>query len=64
MKHGKDSGFVEITLRDDRASKNPVIRRTLSATSNSSEWTINRKHALEKEVSQLLVHLALASVGV
>lgn len=54
MKHGKDSGFVEITLCDDEASKHPVIRRTLTATSNSSEWTINRRPAQEKEVRSLV----------
>lgn len=50
VKHGKESGFVEITLYDDHAPKHPIIRRTLNATSNSSEWTINRKSALEKDV--------------
>ncbi len=53
VKHGKDSGFVEITLYDDKAPTHPVIRRSLSATSNSSEWTINRRSEQEKNVCEL-----------
>ena len=53
MKHGKESGFVEITLFDDKAKggRHPVIRRSLSASSSASEWTINRRTVLEKDVS-------------
>lgn len=50
VKHGKETGFVEITLCDHKASTHPVIRRTISASSNSSEWTINRRSVQEKEV--------------
>lgn len=51
MKHGKNSGFVEITLYDDRVRSHPVIRRTMYISSNSSEWTINRGKAKEGDVS-------------
>lgn len=57
VKHGKDSGFVEITLYDDKAPTHPVIRRSLSATSNSSEWTINRRSEQEKNVKKLVESL-------
>jgi len=50
VKHGCVMGFVEITLFDDRASKNPVIRRTMTSENNSSKWTINRVTVAEKEV--------------
>ncbi len=50
VKHGCNTGFVEITLCDDQASRHPVIRRTLSAESNSSKWTINRMSVNEKDV--------------
>lgn len=51
MKHGEESGFVEITLFDDKSTKHPVIRRTLFANDNSSEWTINGGTARGKDVS-------------
>lgn len=54
VKHGKDAGFVEITLFDDKAPKHPTIRRAFSATSNSSHWTVNRRTVKAEEVKKLV----------
>ncbi len=51
VKHGKETGFVEITLHDERLRTNPVIRRTLVAGHNRSTWTINRVEKREADVS-------------
>jgi hypothetical protein len=51
VKHNTEQGFVEIHLYEPRAKgRNPVIRRVLSATTNTSTFYLNGKVAMQKEV--------------
>lgn len=49
VKHGKEEGYVELQLHNDRG-RNPVIKRMMKMKDNSSTWLLNGKQVLLKEV--------------
>ena len=51
VKHNTEEGFVEIRLYELRdKGRSPVIKRVLSATTNSSTYFLNGKLVPQKEV--------------
>ncbi|OMH86116.1 Structural maintenance of chromosomes protein 5 [Zancudomyces culisetae] len=57
VKHGCDKGWVEITLKGPGKDKVTVIRRTISASSNSSSYTINGGLATFSKVVEITKRL-------
>ncbi|KAF9458464.1 P-loop containing nucleoside triphosphate hydrolase protein [Collybia nuda] len=57
VKIGTNSGHIEIELKASKSKPNIVIRRTLSATSKSSTFTLNGNAASGKEVSSKIAEL-------
>jgi len=57
VKHGKESGYIEIELKGAKGQKNLVIRRNLSAKSRGSTLTLNGKSCTGKEISTRMAKL-------
>jgi hypothetical protein len=57
VKHGKESGYIEIELKGAKGQKNLVIRRNLSAKSKSSTLTLNGKSCTGKEITNRMAKL-------
>ncbi|GLB34268.1 putative P-loop containing nucleoside triphosphate hydrolase protein [Lyophyllum shimeji] len=57
VKNNTDSGYIEIELKGRKGEGNLVIRRTLSATSKSSSFTLNGRSASGKEIANKMAEL-------
>ncbi|KAG1752385.1 P-loop containing nucleoside triphosphate hydrolase protein [Suillus paluster] len=57
VKHGKDSGYIEIELKGAKGQKNLVIRRNLNAKSKGSTLTLNGQSCTGKEISARMAKL-------
>lgn len=57
VKHGKESGYIEIELKGAKGQKNLVIRRNLSAKSKSSTLTLNGQSCTGKEITNRMAKL-------
>ncbi|KAG6812148.1 hypothetical protein H0H92_004147 [Tricholoma furcatifolium] len=57
VKIGKASGHIEIELKGRKGRGNLVIRRTLSATSKHSSFTLNGQPATGKEINARMAEL-------
>ncbi|KAJ7760373.1 hypothetical protein B0H16DRAFT_1719878 [Mycena metata] len=57
VKIGADTGFIEIELKSPPGQPNLVIRRSLSATSRSSSFTLNGKPATGAEINAKVAKL-------
>ncbi|PPQ70577.1 hypothetical protein CVT24_000055 [Panaeolus cyanescens] len=57
VKNGTDSGYIEIELKAPAGKANYTIRRTLSATSKSSSFTLNGKSATGHEIKARMAEL-------
>ncbi|KAG2138085.1 uncharacterized protein EDB93DRAFT_1106448 [Suillus bovinus] len=57
VKHGKESGYIEIELKGAKGQKNLVIRRNLSAKSKGSTLTLNGQSCTGKEITNRMAKL-------
>ena len=57
MKIGTDGGYIEIELKGPKGKRNVIIRRTLSATSKSSNFTLNGAAASGSEIKHKMTEL-------
>ncbi|OAX43369.1 P-loop containing nucleoside triphosphate hydrolase protein [Rhizopogon vinicolor AM-OR11-026] len=57
VKHGKESGYIEIELKGAKGQKNLTIRRNLSAKSKGSTLSLNGKSCTGKEISTRMAKL-------
>lgn len=57
MKQDKESGYVEVELKGPKGKGNLVIRRKLTAASNSSSFTLNGQPATGKEIAAKMLEL-------
>ncbi|KAF8076878.1 hypothetical protein FPV67DRAFT_1605252 [Lyophyllum atratum] len=57
VKIGCDKGYIEIELKGRNGGRNLVIRRSLSANSKVSEFTMNGKPASGKEITLKMAEL-------
>lgn len=57
MKLGKEDGHIEIELKGPKGRPNIVVRRTLSARSKTSQFTINGSTVTGREVNQRMQEL-------
>ncbi|CCM05532.1 uncharacterized protein FIBRA_07758 [Fibroporia radiculosa] len=57
VKIGADSGFIEIELKGPKGKSNLVIRRTLTAKTKSSTFTLNGQSATGREIQTRMAQL-------
>ncbi|OBZ70474.1 Structural maintenance of chromosomes protein 5 [Grifola frondosa] len=57
VKIGTDSGYIEIELKGKKGKSNLVMRRTLSANSKSSTFTLNGRSATGREINTQMAEL-------
>ncbi|KIM34992.1 hypothetical protein M413DRAFT_449948 [Hebeloma cylindrosporum] len=57
VKHGAESGYIEIELKGPMGRKNLVIRRKLAALSNGSTFTLNGVAASGTEIKHKMAEL-------
>nr|WJN25111.1 structural maintenance of chromosome protein [Pseudozyma pruni] len=50
VKRGESDGWIEIELQSWHGKTNPVIRRTLTTSSNKSDWTVNGRATTKTDV--------------
>nr|WJN25114.1 structural maintenance of chromosome protein [Sporisorium sorghi] len=50
VKRGETDGWIEIELQARPGSSNPVIRRTLTTSSNKSDWYVNGRSTTKTDV--------------
>ena len=54
VKHGKQSGSVEIYLRTNDAKGFITVKRIFKSESNNTDWMLNGKSCTQKEVHQVV----------
>ncbi|KAF8651094.1 hypothetical protein AX16_004894 [Volvariella volvacea WC 439] len=57
VKFDSQSGYIEIELKGRHGKPNLIIRRTLNASSNSSNFTLNGQSATGKEIAAKMADL-------
>ncbi|CBQ73825.1 related to SMC5-Structural maintenance of chromosomes, required for cell viability [Sporisorium reilianum SRZ2] len=50
VKRGETDGWIEIELQASPGSPNPVVRRTLTTSSNKSDWYVNGRSTTKTDV--------------
>lgn len=59
VKHGKDSAFVEITLKTPTSPNYVTIKRQFSSQSSGSEWFVNGEKRAFKFIQQTTLDLSI-----
>nr|DBA11451.1 TPA_inf: SMC5 [Kalmanozyma brasiliensis] len=50
VKRGETDGWIEVELQSRPGTANPVIRRTLTTSSNKSDWSVNGRSTTKTDV--------------